>query len=80
MLRTGSATPQLSFPLAKGGQWTLAAHPIRSMLMVSIFRGAFCRFCREFLVELDTLAPEFDHRGIDIVAASTDEKKNKRRQ
>lgn len=72
MLTPGSTAPSLDLALLGGGRWRLADQP-SSLTMIAFYRGSFCRFCRQFLRELDGLANEFATRDIGLLAASSDD-------
>jgi len=40
--------------------------------MVIVYRGKWCPFCAEYLLELKELAGEFNEAGVDVVAVSAD--------
>lgn len=72
MLKPGQPIPDLQIDLIDGTRWSIASRPVRTLAMVSIFRGSFCRFCRRFLTDIERLSGAFAERGIDIVATSAD--------
>ncbi len=65
-------TPDLSLPLTSGGRFDLSkdAGPHGAMLL--FYRGLHCPLCAKQLTELATLLPEFDKRGVTVVAISSD--------
>lgn len=72
MRRPGEHTPSLEFPLLDGSRWSLHARRPTTLTLVSFHRGRFCKYCRSHLAELARLVPAFEHRGIEVVAVSTD--------
>jgi peroxiredoxin len=66
--------PQLSVPLAGGGKFDLAAEAAKNFTMVVFYRGLHCPQCRKQLTDLETKLPEFEKRGVSVVAISCDNK------
>ncbi len=64
--------PTLELSLAGSGQFTLAAEKPQNFTMVVFYRGLHCPICRRYLSELETLLPEFEKRGVSVIAASSD--------
>jgi alkyl hydroperoxide reductase subunit AhpC len=54
------------------GRWTLADRTPRNFTLVVIYRGLHCPICRPYLGELNRLLGEFDQRGVEALALSTD--------
>ena len=66
------AVPALDLNLAEGGRFSLADERPQSFSMIVFYRGLHCPICRRYLSELEGLLPEFDKRGVSVVAASSD--------
>ncbi|MFN3566440.1 MAG: peroxiredoxin-like family protein, partial [Burkholderiaceae bacterium] len=65
--------PRLDVPTVGHGRWALAdRHPAHFSLIV-FYRGAHCPICRGYLTELNRLVAEFEQRGVEVVAVSTDD-------
>ena len=64
--------PALSFALAGGGRFDLAAEAPQRFTMVVFFRGLHCPICKNYLKDLDSKLPEFEKRGVGVVALSSD--------
>jgi len=64
--------PGLSMPLVGGGQWSLPESPASNFTMVVFYRGLHCPICKAYLGELENLLPEFEERGVDTIAISSD--------
>lgn len=64
--------PALELSIAGGGRFSLAAERPQHFAMVVFYRGLHCPICRRYLSELESLLPEFDRRGVAVVAASSD--------
>lgn len=65
--------PALDLALVGGGRFTLGASPAERFDMVVFYRGLHCPICAKYLLELERLAPEFDKRGVHLVAISSDD-------
>jgi len=74
MLKTRQPAPEMSFPLAAGGRWTLAERKPEALSMVVAYRGLHCPLCRNYLKELNEQMAAFTARGVDVVAVSSDGK------
>lgn len=72
MLKPEQPVPNLAFDLTDGSCWSFDAAAPRTLTMLAIYRGAFCRFCRRHLLDLEAMAPAFAERGVDIIAVSAD--------
>lgn len=66
--------PDLSLPLAGGGTWSLAADKGDSFTLLVFYRGLHCPICKRYLNQLQSLLPEFEKRGVSVVAVSTDDR------
>ncbi|MBS0336167.1 MAG: AhpC/TSA family protein [Proteobacteria bacterium] len=66
------AVPMLELDLAGGGTFSLAGERPQQFTMVVFYRGLHCPICRRYLSELETLLPEFEKRGVSVIAASSD--------
>lgn len=65
-------TPPLSVPLAGGGTFTLDRETPANFTLVVFYRGYHCPLCRIQLKELEAKLPEFEKRGVTVVALSSD--------
>lgn len=64
--------PELSVPTVGGGHWKLSdSHP-QNFTLVVFYRGRHCPICRNQLLDLQKKLPEFDKRGVKVVAISSD--------
>ena len=57
-----------------GGRWALAEEKPDKLALLAFYRGAFCPICRVWLADLDRLVPEFEKRGVSVIALSCDRK------
>jgi hypothetical protein len=64
--------PSLAVPLAGGGKSDLAAENPKSFTLVAFYRGPHCPQCRKQPADLEAKLPEFEKRGISVVAISAD--------
>ena len=71
-LMPNKLVPALELKLVGGGQFALADEKPPHFTMVVFYRGLHCPICRRYLSELETLLPEFEKRGVSVVAASSD--------
>jgi peroxiredoxin len=65
--------PQLQVPLAGGGQFDLHSEKPKNFTMIVFYRGLHCPQCRKYLTDLETKVPEFEKRGVSMVAISCDD-------
>lgn len=64
--------PKLVVPLAGGGTFDIASEKPKSFTLVLFYRGLHCPICRKQLTELEAKLPEFEKRGVSVVAISPD--------
>ena len=64
--------PSLNVPLNAGGRFVLGAEPGERFDLVVFYRGLHCPICAKYLMELERLVPEFEKRGVQVVAVSSD--------
>ncbi|MBL8405304.1 MAG: AhpC/TSA family protein [Dechloromonas sp.] len=65
--------PALNVPLTTGGRFVLGAHPGERFDLIVFYRGLHCPICAKYLMELERLAPEFNKRGVQVIAVSSDD-------
>jgi peroxiredoxin len=65
--------PALSVETVAHGRWTLTDSTPTNFTLVVVYRGLHCPICRPYLGELNRLAPEFEKRGVDVIALSSDD-------
>jgi len=68
----GDTMPAIDARIAGGGAWALAQEKPAKLSLLAFYRGAFCPICRTWLADLDRLAPEFEKRGVSVIALSCD--------
>ena len=64
--------PALNIPLVGGGRYVLGATPGQQFDLIVAYRGLHCPICAKYLLELERLMPEFESRGVQVVAVSSD--------
>ena len=64
--------PQLEVKLLDGSTWRLRDAKPATFEMIVVYRGLHCPVCKTYLGELEAKLPEFEKRGVDVVAVSTD--------
>jgi peroxiredoxin len=64
--------PPLVVPLAGGGKFDLATESPEKFTLVAFYRGLHCPQCRKQLTDLEAKLPEFEKRGVSVVAISAD--------
>lgn len=70
----GDTMPAIDARLVGGGRWALAQEKPAKLALLAFYRGAFCPICRTWLADLDRLVPEFEKRGVSVIALSCDRK------
>ncbi len=70
----GDTMPALDARLAGGGRWALAREKPAKLSLLAFYRGIFCPVCRTWLADLDRLVPQFEKRGVSVIALSCDRK------
>ncbi len=66
--------PALSVPLAGGGKFDLATESPENFTLVVFYRGLHCPQSRKQLTDLEAKLPEFEKRGVSVVAISPDDR------
>lgn len=64
--------PSLYVPLVSGERFVLGASPGERFDLLVFYRGLHCPVCTKYLMELERLAPEFQARGVQVTAISSD--------
>ena len=71
-------SPALEFPLLDGNKWNLSQQNPENFTLVVFYRGLHCPICEKYLQQLQDLLPEFEARGVNVVAISMDSQKRAR--
>lgn len=64
--------PALSVPLVDGQTFVLGEKPGQRFDLIVAYRGLHCPICAKYLLELERLVPEFQSRGVEVLALSSD--------
>jgi peroxiredoxin len=64
--------PALNVPLVAGERFVLGVAPGERFDLVVFYRGLHCPLCAKYLLELERLVPEFEKRGVKVIAVSSD--------
>lgn len=65
--------PALNVAQTDGGRFVLGATPGKNFDLIVFYRGLHCPICAKYLLELERLAPEFEKRGVQVIAVSSDD-------
>jgi peroxiredoxin len=74
MLIPRQATPALMVPTLQHGTFDLSADGAEHYTLIVFYRGLHCPICMKYLLELSRLVPEFEKRGVKVIALSSDTK------
>jgi peroxiredoxin len=72
MLMPRQPVPALRVPTLAHGDFELASDAAPNFTLVVFYRGLHCPICLKYLLELGRLQPEFDRRGVKVIALSSD--------
>ncbi|MCB1911535.1 MAG: peroxiredoxin-like family protein [Rhodocyclaceae bacterium] len=72
MLLPRLPVPALSVDTVSHGRFELAAQTPENFTLVVFYRGLHCPICAKYLMELERLVPEFEKRGVSVIAVSSD--------
>lgn len=64
--------PELTVDLAEGGTWRLADQTPKTFTMIVFYRGLHCPICSRQLREIEDLLEDFQERGVEPIAISSD--------
>jgi peroxiredoxin len=64
--------PTLNVSTLAHGKFKLAGDAAPNFTLVVFYRGLHCPICLKYLLELGRLQPEFDKRGVKLIAVSSD--------
>lgn len=65
--------PALQVPTLDHGRYTLGEVAPRHFTLVVFYRGLHCPICLRYLTAFQQALPEFDRRGVAVIAISTDD-------
>ena len=72
MLMPRQPVPPLQVPTLAHGDYTLSADAPQRFALVVFYRGLHCPICLKYLLELGRLLPDFEQRGVKVIALSSD--------
>lgn len=72
MLMPRLPVPALSVPTLAHDHYVLTGDTPQNFSLVVFYRGLHCPICLKYLLELARLQPEFEKRGIKLIAISSD--------
>lgn len=72
MLMPRQPVPPLAVPTVAHGPFELALDKPANFTLLVFYRGLHCPVCHKYLLELGRLLPEFDKRGVTVLALSSD--------
>jgi len=78
-LKPRQPVPELIVPTVQGNQWKLAEQQPPHFTLVVFYRGLHCPICKPYLRDLDRKLPEFQSRGVEAIAISSDTEERARR-
>lgn len=71
-LKPRQPAPPLEVRLLEGITWRLQEARPAAFSMIVVYRGLHCPVCKMYLADLEAKLPEFERRGVEVVALSTD--------
>ncbi len=72
MLMPRQPVPSLNVPTLAHGDFKLGDDAAPNFTLLVFYRGLHCPICLKYLLELGRLQPEFDKRGVKVLALSSD--------
>lgn len=72
MLVPRQPVPALTAETLVHGSFDLSNESPEHFIMLVFYRGLHCPICAKYLMELERLAPEFEKRGVSVIALSSD--------
>ena len=66
------SVPSLNVPTVGGKTWQLGEQTPENFTMVVFYRGFHCPICAKYLADLEKKLGEFEGRGVNVVAVSSD--------
>ena len=72
MLIPRKAVPSLSVDTLAHGRFDLKTEKPERFTLIVFYRGLHCPICAKYLIELERLVPEFEKRGVSVIALSSD--------
>lgn len=63
--------PEIKVKTLQGKDWVLSDQKPRHFTMIVFYRGHHCRVCRHYIHDLSVQLPEFEKRGVNVIAISS---------
>jgi peroxiredoxin len=79
MLKPRQAVPPLEVATLDGEPWRLAEQQPESFTLAVFYRGVHCPVCSRYLKSLTGALGDFEQRGVEVIAISTDDRARARR-
>ena len=73
MLIPRQKVPALAVETVAHGYFDVATDGAEHFTLLVFYRGLHCPICAKYLMELGRLVPEFEKRGVKVIALSSDE-------
>ncbi len=64
--------PDLSINILRNELWTLSDQKPEAFTMIVFYRGLHCPVCKKYLKGLQEVLPEYEARGVEVLAISMD--------
>ncbi len=74
MLKPRQPVPQLAVSLMDDTLWQLHDQHPENFVVLAFYRGRHCPVCKRSLTDLNRKMPEFEKRGVTVLALSSDTK------
>ena len=78
MLLPRKQTPSLDLSTLDHGEFSLSTENPKNFSLIVFYRGLHCPLCIKYLTELGRLLPDFQKRGVNVIAISSDEQERAR--
>ena len=72
MLNPRQPVPTLNLPTLSHGDFKLSEDAAPNFTLLVFYRGLHCPICLKYLLELGRLQPDFERRGVKVIAVSSD--------
>ncbi|MEO7851618.1 MAG: peroxiredoxin-like family protein [Rubrivivax sp.] len=72
MIQPRQPVPALQVPTLDHGAYALQDDKPANFSLLVFYRGLHCPICLKYLLELSRALPEFDKRGVNVLALSSD--------
>ena len=66
--------PEIKVKTLEGKEWILSKQKPKKFTLIVFYRGHHCIVCRHYIHDLAIRLPEFEQRGINVIAISSNNK------